>query len=117
LFEAAIAARPHADLAAAFDAGGIVHSAYRTMHEAVADPALVADNPMFGPISGDGANPSGAVYPAAGAFATLPGTAREAPRPAPRNGENSEEVLAERLGLDSGALARMIDSGIVGTAK
>jgi 2-methylfumaryl-CoA isomerase len=68
LFEAAIGARRHADLVRAFDAGGIVHSAYRPMHEAVADPALVGDNPMFGAAT----NPSGAVYPAAGAFATLP---------------------------------------------
>ena len=112
LFEAAIGACRHADLAAAFDAGGIVHSAYRTMHEAAADPALVADNPIFG----NATNPSGAAYPAAGAFATLPDTPREPPRPAPRNGEHSEQVLAERLGLPSGEVARLIDSGIVGTA-
>jgi 2-methylfumaryl-CoA isomerase len=113
VFEAAIGARTHADLATAFDAGGIVHSAYRAMHEAVADPALVDNNPIFGPA----ANPSGAVYPAAGAFATLPGMDREPPRPAPRNGEHSEFVLTERLGLTSGEFARLIDSGIVGTAK
>ena len=49
LFEAAIAARDHADLAVAFDAGGIVHSAYRTMMDAVADDRLVGRNPMFSP--------------------------------------------------------------------
>jgi 2-methylfumaryl-CoA isomerase len=113
LFEAAIGARGHVDLAQAFDVGGIVHSAYRTMHDAVADPALVDNNPIFGAA----ANPSGADYPAAGAFATLPGVDREPPRPAPRNGEHSEAVLAERLGLGSGAIARLIDSGLVGTAK
>src|SRR3546814_2651810 len=48
LFEAAIAKRDHSDLASAFDAGGIVHSPYRTMHDAVRDPALVSDNPIFG---------------------------------------------------------------------
>ena len=111
LFEAAISARDHADLAAAFDAGGIVHSAYRAMHQAVADPALVAENPMFGAAP----NPSGAVYPAAGAFATIPGIERQPPAPAPRNGQHSEAVLAERLGLGSGAIARLIDTGIVGT--
>ena len=113
VFEAAIGARDHADLSAAFDAGGIVHSAYRSMHDAVADPALVANNPIFGAAT----NPSGAVYPAAGAFATLPGIPREAPRPAPRNGEHSERVLSERLGLASGTIAHLIDSGIVGTAQ
>ncbi|WP_408588877.1 CoA transferase [Novosphingobium sp.] len=113
LFEAAIAARAHADLAAAFDAGGIVHSAYRTMREAALDPALVAENPIFG----TSANPSGASYPAAGSFATLPGLARGAPAPAPRNGQHSEQVLAETLKLSSGEIARLIDSGLVGTAS
>ncbi len=110
LFEAAIGARTHADLAAAFDAGGIVHSAYRTMLDAANDPALVANNPMFGTAE----NPSGFNYPAAGSFATVPQLDRQAPQPAPRNGANSEEILAERLGLSSGAIAALIDAGTVG---
>ena len=113
LFEAAIAARDHDDLAAAFDAGGIVHSPYRTMVDAVQDPALVAGNPIFG----NADNPSGFAYPAAGAFATLPQRDRKPPRAAPRNGEHSEEILAERLSLSSAELARLIDAGIVGVAK
>jgi 2-methylfumaryl-CoA isomerase len=109
LFEAAIAARGHADLAAAFDAGGIVHSAYRTMKDAVADPALVANNPVFGQAE----NPSGFAYPAAGSFATVPQMERQAPRSAPLNGGHSEEVLAERLGLSSRQIASLIDAGTV----
>jgi len=112
LFEAAIGARTHADLAAAFDAGGIVHSAYRTMLDAANDPALVANNPMFGTAK----NPSGFNYPAAGSFATVPQLDRQAPQPAPHNGANSEEILAERLGLSSGAIAALIDAGTVGQA-
>lgn len=108
LFEAAIAARDHADLAAAFDAGGIVHSAYGTMADAVRDPRLVTENPIFG--SAD--DPSGTRYPAVGAFATLPGEERRPPAPAPRNGQHSEQVLAETLGLSSGEIARLFDAGI-----
>lgn len=109
LFEAAIAARPHADLASAFDAGGIVHSAYRTMLDAVNDPALVADNPVFGAC----ANPSGLSYPAAGSFATVPQLDRQSPQPAPKNGAHSEQILAERLGLSSGQIGALIDAGTV----
>jgi 2-methylfumaryl-CoA isomerase len=112
LFETAIASRDHADLAVVFDAGGIVHSPYRTMHDAVQDPTLVAHNPIFGQAD----NPSGFAYPAAGAFATLPQQERQPPRSAPCNGQHSEEILSERLSLSSGELARLIDAGIVGIA-
>lgn len=110
LFERAVAARDHAELAATLDAGGVVHSRYRTMLEAANDPALVATNPIFGQTE----NPSGFAYPAAGAIATLPGDERQPPRPAPRNGQHSEEVLAERLGLSAGEIAKYFDAGIVG---
>ena len=109
IFEAAIAARSHTNLAAAFDAGGIVHSAYRTMQDAVNDAALVANNPVFG----SAPNPSGLDYPAAGSFATVPQMERQAPQSAPFNGGNSEEILAERLGLSATQIAKLIDAGTV----
>lgn len=112
LFEAAIAKRSHADLAATLDSGGVVHSRYRSMLDAARDPAMVSANPIFG----EAANPSGLAYPAAGAFATIPQLERHAPQTAPRNGQHSERVLSERLGMASGEIARLIDDGIVGTA-
>ena len=66
---------------------------------------------------GSVANPSGVTYPAAGSFATVPQLDRAAPRSAPRNGEHSEAVLAERLGMSSGQIAALIDQNIVGTAR
>ncbi len=114
LFEKAIAALDHSRLAAMLDDAGIVHSAYQTMLEAAHDPRLVADNPMFAAFD---ANPSGFSYPAAGAFGTIPQMQRGAARAAPRNGQHSEEILGETLGLSSGEIARLIDSGIVGIAK
>jgi 2-methylfumaryl-CoA isomerase len=112
LFEAAIGARTHSDLAALLDAGGVVHSRYGTMLEAARSPQLVGDNPIFATCE----NPSGFAYPAAGSFATLPQRDRLSPRPAPRNGQHSEEVLAELLGLGSGEIGRLIDAGTVGVA-
>ena len=112
LIEAEVAKYDHADLAALLDGHGVVHGPYRTMVEAVNDPRLLTENPMFAPSDG---NPSGFAYPAAGAFATLPGMERKPAAPAPRIGQHSEAVLAETLGLSSGEIARLIDSGIVGT--
>ena len=83
------------------------------MHEAANDPVLVADNPLFGPSP---ANPSGFAYPATRSFANIPARERGDPGPAPYLGEHSEEVLAERLGLASGEIARLIDAGIVATS-
>jgi 2-methylfumaryl-CoA isomerase len=114
LFENAIGARDHKELAAALDAAGIVHSAYRTMMDAAHDPRLVQNNPMF---SAFDANPSCFSYPAAGAFGTVPQQDRQPPQPAPHNGQHSEEVLATRLNLSSGEIARLIDQGIIGKSS
>ena len=95
LIEAAFAKRDHPDLAAAFEANGVVHTGYQTMVEAVADPRLVGENPIFAPTSN---NPSGFVYPAAGAFATLAGEPRLPPAPAPVLGAHTDEVLTRFLG-------------------
>ncbi len=114
LFETAIGARDHTELATALDAAGIVHSAYRTMLDAAQDERLVGNNPMFTAFD---ANPSGFAYPAAGPFGTIPQQERGRPHASPRNGQHSEEILAERLQLSTGEIARLIDSGIVGIAS
>ena len=97
-------------LAERLAAAGATFERYRTMHEAARDPVLVASNPLFGPTP---ANPSGFDYPAPRSFANLPGRAAGDPAPAPFLGQHSEEVLAERLGLPSGAIAGLIDRGVV----
>ncbi|WP_296719428.1 CoA transferase [Erythrobacter sp.] len=110
LFQGAADGFDYADLAARMAAQGCTFERYRTAHEAANDRQLVADNPLFGPSP---ANPSGFEYPATRSFANLPGHEVGDPRPAPYLGEHSEEVLAERLGLSSGAIGKLVDAGTV----
>lgn len=113
LFQQVAGRFDYAELAAQLAAAGATFERYRTMFEAANDPALVGDNPLFGPSP---ANPSGFDYPAPRSFANIPDREAGDPRAAPYLGEHSEEVLAERLGLASGEIARLIDSGIVATS-
>ena len=89
---------------------GCTFERYRTAHEAANDPVLVDNNPLFGPSP---ANPSGFEYPATRSFANLPAQEAGDPAPAPYLGEHSEEVLAEKLGLSSGAIGKLVDAGTV----
>lgn len=113
LFQSAAERFDYADLAARLTAAGATFERYRTMFEAAQDPDLVTNNPLFGPSP---ANPSGFEYPATRSFANVPGQARGDPKPAPYLGQHSEEVLAERLGLSSGEIAKLIDRGVVATS-
>jgi 2-methylfumaryl-CoA isomerase len=47
-------------------------------------------------------------------MATIPQATRQSPIRAPRLGEHSDEVLADVLGLSSGAIGRLHDEGVVG---
>ncbi|PKP66496.1 MAG: carnitine dehydratase [Alphaproteobacteria bacterium HGW-Alphaproteobacteria-7] len=110
LFQQAADGFDYAALAARMAAEGCTFERYRTAYEAANDPALVAGNPLFGPAP---ANPSGFDYPATRSFANLPGRDAGDPAPAPYLGQHSEEVLAEKLGLSSGAIAKLVDAGTV----
>lgn len=112
LVEAKVAARQAGELGAALDARGCCWGGFQSMTAAASDPALVTANPLFG----RAANPSGLDYPAAGAVLTLPAAERGAPRPAPRLGADTDAVLAELLGLDAGALAKLHDDKVISQA-
>ena len=110
LFQQAAGQHDYGDLAARMSEHGCTFERYRTMHEAANDPELVADNPLFGPSP---VNPSGFEYPATRSFANMPEKQVGDPAPAPYLGQHSEEVLAERLGLSSGAIGKLVDAGTV----
>ncbi|WP_336962633.1 CoA transferase [Sphingobium aquiterrae] len=110
LFEAAFAKRTSAALQPAFDAGGVTWGQYRTLHEAVTgDPRLFTANPLFQTLT----HASGLTYPTSGPAATLTGEDRGAVAIAPRLGEHTDQILAELLSLDSGAIGRLHDEGLV----
>jgi 2-methylfumaryl-CoA isomerase len=110
LVEAAVAKRTAAELGPLFDSLGCCWGPYQTMIEAARDPVLVRDNPVFSTIE----QASGLTYPVPGAMATIPQATRQPPIRAPRLGEHSDEVLADLLGLSSGAIGRLHDDGVVG---
>ena len=114
LFEAAFARRTAAELAPAFDAGGVTWGAYQPLEAALNDPRLYKDNPAFETIR----HPSGLSYPAPGAMATIPQDTRGSVQPAPRLGQHTDEVLAEVLKMSAGEIGRLHDAGVVaGAAK
>ncbi|WP_394730419.1 CoA transferase [Altererythrobacter sp. GH1-8] len=111
MFQSVAASHDYAELTKRMAAQGCTFERYRTAHEAANDPELVTNNPLFGPSP---ANPSGFEYPATRSFANMPGREAGDPQPAPYLGQHSEEVLAERLGLSSGEIGRLVDAGVVG---
>ena len=113
MFQEAAERFSYADLAARLTRAGATFERYRTMYEMARDPELVTNNPLFGPSP---ANPSGFEYPAPRSFANIPDREAGDPLPAPYLGQNSEEILAERLGMSSGEIAALIDKGVVATS-
>lgn len=112
LFEQAFARQDAAALTAAFEGVGVCWGSYQTLGEAVAgDPYFSAANPVLA----DTAHPGGR-YLTPGAAATLPGEVRQAPRPAPVLGQDTEQVLAEVLGLSGAEIARLHDAGLAASA-
>lgn len=110
LFEAAMAAQTLVALGPRLDAAGVTWGPYQTLAEAVhGDARLFTANPQFQTIT----HKSGLTYPAAGPAATLAGEPRGAVRPAPQLGADTDVVLAEVLGLASGAIGRLHDEGLV----
>lgn len=110
IFQEAAGQHDYAELERRMTEAGCTFERYRSMYEAATDPVLIANNPLFGPSP---ANPSGFEYPATRSFANIRGREAGDPMPAPYLGEHSEEVLAERLGMASGEIAKLIDAGIV----
>ena len=110
LVEAAIARRSSDALGTVFDANGVCWGPYHTLKSALTEePRLVSANPIFSPV----AHPSGLTYPTPGAAASFSLVQRANATRAPRQGEHTDQVLAELLGLSSTQIGQMYDRGLV----
>lgn len=109
-----VGARTLADVATALDQHAVCWDRYQSVKQLVHDdPACSEANPMFRRIEQPGVGtllmPGIALD-----FSALP---RPPPRPAPRLGEHTEQVLSELLGVDSAAFGRLHDRGVVAAAR
>ena len=97
-------------IAPRLDRHGVCWEPYQSLREAVEnDVRFVRGNAMFATI----AQPSGLEYPVAGPFARITGEEPATPAPAPRLGADTDEVLAQDLGLPSHEIARLHDAGVI----
>lgn len=104
------AARSVSDFSGTFDAAGVTWSVFRSFAEAVReDPDLSTDNPMFHMLD----QPGIGRFPVPASPVTFGAGPRDRPTPAPDLGQHTEEVLAELLGLGSGQIGALMDSGVV----
>jgi 2-methylfumaryl-CoA isomerase len=110
LFEAAFSRQHFAPLTQAFEQRGVCWGPYQTLADATLhDPALSAANPLLTEMQHPGGR-----YLTPGAAATMPGQTRATPGPAPRLGQDTEEVLASVLSLPASEIGRLRDAGIAG---
>jgi 2-methylfumaryl-CoA isomerase len=108
-----IAARPLADVSAAFEAQGVCWSRYQDVAALVqGDAECSPANPMFANIQQSGVG----LVLAPGIPLDFQGSGRLPPAPAPVLGEHTEVVLAELLGIDAAQFGRLHDRGVVGGA-
>ncbi len=106
----ACARLPGAQLEERLVAAGVTWSRFLTMTEAIAsEPRLFAKNPIFSNV----AHPSGQTYPTPGAAARIPADERGKAPAAPRMGADTDEVLADFLGLGDGEIGRLHDDKVV----
>jgi 2-methylfumaryl-CoA isomerase len=113
LIEPWFAARDLAEIGPALAASRVTWGPYRSFRQLVEeDPRVSTANPMFAEVEHDGIGRL--LTPASPLdFSSEP---RLAARPAPRLGQNTDEILGEILGLGGGEIGRLHDKGVVAGA-
>lgn len=104
------AARTLGEVQAAFDEHRVCWGLYRTTRELLRhDPRVGAGNPVWERLDTAGVGR----HLAAGTPVRAPGEERSTSIPAPLLGQHTDAILCEVLGLDSPAIGRLHDAGIV----
>lgn len=98
-----------AEAGARLTKAGALWGPYKTPRELVAGDPLLAANPMFARVAQPGI---GTYWSAASPF-ELSAADRLPPKPAPRLGEHTDEILSGVLGLSSGEIGELHDQKVV----
>jgi 2-methylfumaryl-CoA isomerase len=105
-----IATRDFAEVGRVFNAHDVCFGPYQTVMELLRDdPEASVDNPLFKRVN----QPGIGAYRMPGSPLYFSNAIHEDPRPAPRLGEHTDEILATMLGLGDGEIGRLHDQGIV----
>ncbi len=110
LFDAYISKRKFTDIEQRFNEHGVCWSRYQTVKQMVdSDPECSLANPMFNDVE----QPGIGTYRAAGAPWNFSAFERQEAKPAPKLGGNTDEVLADVVGLSAAEIGKLHDQGIV----
>lgn len=110
LVEPWFAARGTAQVERELQANKVCWGRYKTVGELLAsDPRVSTANPVFERAT----TPGMGEHLVAGSAVRAPAMARAPTRPAPYIGSDTDEVLAEVLGLDAGAIGRLHDQAVI----
>jgi len=109
-FKAFISGQTFAQIEQKFNEKGVCWSQYKTVKGMIeTSPDCSLDNPMFNQIDQAGIGS----YMAAGAPWNFSAYERTPAKPAPRLGEQTDEVLADVVGLSAAEIGKLHDNGIV----
>ncbi|HKK30964.1 MAG TPA: CoA transferase, partial [Alphaproteobacteria bacterium] len=105
-----VGARPYGEAASALDKSGALWGPYRSFAEMA---EANRSNPMFSTVD----QPGVGSYSVPGSPFNIADLQRLEPKPAPLLGQHTDEILAEVLGMDSGAIGRLHDEKVVAGPK
>lgn len=110
VFEGYISKRSYSEIEQRFNDFGVCWNKYRTVQGMLAeDPDCSVANPMFNDVNQAGVGD----IMAAGAPWNFSAYERIPAQPAPQLGENTDEVLADVVGLSAAEIGKLHDNGIV----